>query len=351
MEETVYRGNFPLQVQTKYSALFHALGNGGFGVYLFFVISGMILALPFARYYLADGKPVSIKKYFARRLTRLEPPYILALFLFSLQLAILRHGLPPGYLPHAFASLFYQHNLIYGSLTPANGVSWSLEIEVQFYVLAPAFMLYFAIPNRRGRRMLLLSVILGFSLAQGMIRMNPRAALSLAADLQYFLAGLLFADVYLLDLERIAESLWWDLAALAVFGLAMAIPQTANASIALPFAFILLAVAAFRGRFFRRLMANPWISVIGGMCYSLYLLHFIVIAAIFRLSRRLLVFSDFAANLVLQMLCFIPPVLLVGVLYFVLVERPFMDPNWPSHLWKRIALSRSMRKTPLDSGE
>ncbi|HYW39566.1 MAG TPA: acyltransferase family protein, partial [Terriglobales bacterium] len=44
------------------------------GVELFFVISGFILGLPFAAHYLKGAAPVSLRKYYLRRLTRLEPP-------------------------------------------------------------------------------------------------------------------------------------------------------------------------------------------------------------------------------------------------------------------------------------
>ncbi|MGH2648823.1 MAG: acyltransferase family protein, partial [Ginsengibacter sp.] len=57
------------------------LGNGHFGVELFFVISGFVLSLPFARYYLKHGKKINVKQYFIRRLTRLEPPYFLIMIL------------------------------------------------------------------------------------------------------------------------------------------------------------------------------------------------------------------------------------------------------------------------------
>ncbi|HEY4780476.1 MAG TPA: acyltransferase family protein, partial [Chthoniobacterales bacterium] len=49
------------------------------GVELFFVISGFILGLPFAAHYLKGAAPVNLRKYYLRRLTRLEPPYIVAL--------------------------------------------------------------------------------------------------------------------------------------------------------------------------------------------------------------------------------------------------------------------------------
>ena len=41
-------------------------------------------------------------------------------------------------LPHLLASLGYVHNIVYGVPSTINVVAWSLEIEVQFYILAPA---------------------------------------------------------------------------------------------------------------------------------------------------------------------------------------------------------------------
>src|SRR2546430_13501195 len=51
------------------------------GVELFFAISGFILAVPFAMHYLNAGKRVKLSRYFVRRFTRLEPPYLLSLLL------------------------------------------------------------------------------------------------------------------------------------------------------------------------------------------------------------------------------------------------------------------------------
>jgi peptidoglycan/LPS O-acetylase OafA/YrhL len=48
--------------------------RGSVGVDVFFAISGFILALPFARQHLFATPPVSLKSYYLRRITRLEPP-------------------------------------------------------------------------------------------------------------------------------------------------------------------------------------------------------------------------------------------------------------------------------------
>ena len=350
-EELLDRMNPPVPVQPRYEFLVHGIRNGALGVSFFFVISGMVLALPFAKFHLQGAAPVSLRKYFARRLTRLEPPYILALALYTAELWIAKEGLPSGYLRHAFASLFYQHGLIYGTISPANGVSWSLEIEVQFYLLAPIFMLLFAIRNTAARRTIFLTAILTLSLAQIVLPATGRIPLSLAGNVQYFLAGMLAADYYLTNLPSWKSSYAWDIVALAAIAYAAASTSTARSEAVLPFAFVLLALAAFRARVLQRLLTTPLIAIAGGMCYSLYLLHFSILSATFKLSRHLLVFQDFLLNLLLQLIVFAIPVLVVSTLFFLLIERPCMKPNWPSQCRRWMTHSRRVRASVLDAAE
>jgi peptidoglycan/LPS O-acetylase OafA/YrhL len=312
----------------------------------------MILGLPFARHFLTQSKAVALPKYFMRRLTRLEPPYIVALIMFSALYAIAKPLLLPTYFPHALASLFYLHNLIYGKMSPANGVSWTLEIEIQFYFLAPLLTQVFRVPNKLLRRTILLIAIIIFSATQHVALMDPRAGLSLLAYLQYFLGGLLIADIYILDLQKMNLPVLWDLAALGVFLFAGFSREGAfMTQMRLPVGFTVLVLAAFRGRVFRKIMATQWIAIIGGMCYSIYLLHDMIIPAIFRQSQRLLIFHDFGLNLLVQWLCLLPPTLFLASLYFVFIERPCMDPSWPSELWSRITRNSKAQIEILDSAE
>ena len=66
-----------------HSLLFQVTQQLNVGVLLFFAISGMILGLPFASHFLKNSPPILLRRYLVRRLTRLEPPYIAALLLFS----------------------------------------------------------------------------------------------------------------------------------------------------------------------------------------------------------------------------------------------------------------------------
>ena len=61
------------------------LSQGAYGVDIFFALSGFILALPFCRAHAGLGAKVPVGRYYLRRVTRLEPPFILSTFaIFSL---------------------------------------------------------------------------------------------------------------------------------------------------------------------------------------------------------------------------------------------------------------------------
>jgi peptidoglycan/LPS O-acetylase OafA/YrhL len=47
--------------------------------------------------------------------------------------------------------------------------------------------------------------------------------------------------------------------------------------VVLSFVIVLLYLAAFRGRICSAIFRHPIITDIGGMCYSIYLFHFIII--------------------------------------------------------------------------
>jgi peptidoglycan/LPS O-acetylase OafA/YrhL len=113
---------------------------------------GSSWGFPLLRITLRGAAPVNLRKYYLRRLTRLEPPYIVALFVLLILAVVIQRAPPASFYPHFAASLFYLHSLIYGTLSPAMGVAWSLEIEVQFYLLVPVLTLLFAIRSRTIRR-------------------------------------------------------------------------------------------------------------------------------------------------------------------------------------------------------
>jgi peptidoglycan/LPS O-acetylase OafA/YrhL len=309
------------------------------GVELFFVISGFILGLPFAAHYIGGAKRVNLRKYYLRRLTRLEPPYIVTtLVLFVLGL-VLRNGRFTDLYRHLAASLLYQHDVIYGTMSPVIGVAWSLEIEVQFYLLVPVLTLLFAVQSAKRRRVWMIGLILAILALQPLLLPgHPRLSLSILAYLQFFLVGFLLADVFLVEWKQVPQhSYKWDLIALAGWPLLFVILHFALARHWLfPLFILILYVAAFRGRLFNRFFASPWITVIGGMCYSIYLIHYEVISAVARFTRPWSEGAPYWLHLVFQSALVGSAVVVVCGAYFLLLEKPCMRPDWPQRVWVRL---------------
>src|SRR5207247_2570755 len=106
--------------------------------------------------------------------------------------------------------------------------------------------------------------------------------------------------------------------------------------IAAPWVLFALCCAAFRGPITRRILTNRWITTIGGMCYSIYLLHYVLFMVLGRAIGALDTGST-TLDIIVYSVLLIPPVLAVGAVFFALVERPCMDPAWPSYIraWLR----------------
>ena len=335
---------------------------GFHGVELFFVISGFILALPFAAHHLSGAPAVNLRKYYLRRLTRLEPPYFVTIFLL-LALGFLVHPVPASaILPHLAASLVYLHNLIYGGQSTVLGVAWSLEIEVQFYLLVPLLTLMFAIRSVRLRRSVLIALTLATLAAQMLIMPHhPRVQLSILAYLQFFLIGFLLADVFLTEWKHSPRRTFhWDLIAFAGWPLLfLAFQFQPLTHWVFPSLIFVLYCATFRGRWINRIFCNPWITAVGGMCYSIYLIHYEVISAVGRFTKSIGVHLPNPAYLILQFTLVGSAIVVVCGMYFLVLEKPCMRRDWPQRLWlyaKSFGGGSSLvvtdqGKTPAESGQ
>lgn len=335
--QLVVHAGHPIAIQSRYAWLDYMVANGDRGVLLFFVISGFILARPFLRQHRLSGKPVSLSHYYLRRVTRLEPPYILSLLLYTF--AFWCFGLPlRPMLPHLAASMFYLHNLIYNNVSTINFVTWSLEMEVQFYLLAPLLGLVYMIRSTALRRGILLAVILAAGEYTLLVTRLPGALWhwTILNNLHYFLCGFLLADIVEGHQTQPWRSTWWDIVSLVVWPVVFLLPRW-NATLAwLPLLILPVYLAAFYGPVSNALFRQPFIALTGGMCYSLYLMHMLVVSVVFKGTRHLAVFTDFLANYAVQVLTLGSAILVCGTAYYVLIERPCMDPEWPQKLWARV---------------
>jgi peptidoglycan/LPS O-acetylase OafA/YrhL len=316
---------------------FRLLGHGGYGVCIFFAISGFILAWPFAQQHLLASRKVTLSSYFLRRITRLEPPYIVMLSIRAgLLLAVGVYNIR-FVLAHLAASILYVHNIVFGVASRIEAVSWSLEIEVQFYCLAPVLAMIYQIPKPWLRRALLILIIASATPLQraflpgwqGVPIVGGAFNLSILAYIQFFLVGLLVADLYVDGWEQIPDTWWWDAVSIPLWLLLFWLQLNTFWFLG-PVILPIIFVGALKGTFIRAILRNPVINTIGGMCYSIYLTHRTTILVIQLLLARL--HLRFLIWLALSLLVVAPLSVAVGAVYFLLVERPCMNPRWPNEL-------------------
>lgn len=116
--------------------------NGQFGVQIFFVLSGFVIALSLSQKPLTWPRALS---FGARRQLRLDPPYFVALFLLMGLHATFGRGFPD--LKTLALNLFYLHNVT--RAPQILGVAWTLCLEIQFYA---AFVAILALDRKFGKR-------------------------------------------------------------------------------------------------------------------------------------------------------------------------------------------------------
>jgi peptidoglycan/LPS O-acetylase OafA/YrhL len=334
-------------------ALINLFPTGYLGVELFFVISGLIISYPFVGAHFRGQPNPSLRNFYLRRVTRLEPPYFLVMFgcYFFVRLT--------GYFPeaaHTFsdtsinlgtslaASLVYLHWLLVGGMPKLNPPAWSLEIEIQFYILAPIVLLAVL----RLRR--LASIVLGIlALTAGSIfashplesQFGAWPALPLTKFFHLFLAGILVNVLTFGGLvpHRLPRAVW-DIGFIIAVAILYMIDRHEGSRLAaaaqVP-CYLALFVAAFEGAFFRRFLSLTWIFTIGGMCYTIYLIHLPILQVLTRIVMRTSGFVSFIPGLLISIVVILPILFAVSIAFFLLIEKPCMNPKWPLRVGNWIA--------------
>ncbi len=281
----------------------HSGSYGWLGVEVFFVISGFIvpysISLAYPNYSLKD-----YPNFCARRLLRLEPPYVASIFLVVVLAFI--SALVPGFKgrplqlsPGQIAShLFYL--VPFTSRKWLQPVYWTLAWEFAFYV---TFGLLFPLfgGRRAARAFLVLSGILVGAVSLSLV--NERALL--------FVLGI--AAYRLLTTARTEV---WSLA-LIVAGSAVAIARV-QPVIAIVGIITALLIGCFP-RVVLRGAAGRILEFLGLISYSLYLVHVPVGGRVVNLGAR---FIDGELQQLVLSLCALMVSIAAAWVFMRLVERP-----------------------------
>lgn len=313
------------------------------GVLLFFAISGFIISkqmqdVPAGRF---DASFVG--KYYIRRITRIFPPYYFVLIGTFLVVAI--GGLQVGGLNSAYVrevpyfqslmgSLAYSHGIFFDSMPRLFPLGWSLEIEVQFYIIAPLIFLVFFRGDERAQpwRFALLmaaTFLISFVAINKLIPINK---FTIASYIVYFAVGITLAR-YEDKVQQAFAKIGSKTSALIGFGSVATLFWIGDAefqplaatlvywALSLGCIVVLFGLAFQPETIFGKFCRIPVITYIGLACYSLYLVHMQVFHVATLTVASLIPMSYFALAVGFTLIMLIG--LIAGGLFFALVEKPF----------------------------
>ena len=335
--------------------------GGPYGVDVFFVISGFLIASILMGEHQRRGT-IDVGRFYVRRFLKLMPAYFAALAIYAVTIGINNDTI--------WANVIYVNNFLDGA-RQAMTWSWSLAIEEQFYFTFPCFLLFafYLVPERR--RLALLLTVLGVALvvnAAVVYAVGVRAPIpwSLGVYDRRFLdwaeaiyikpytrfgslvCGIIAAHLYLTTdvggwfVRRRRAALACFVLAAAVLVAVVALPihvsgpewGAAASLLALSIyryalsaavAYLLLySLGAYGGastvlhRFF---CWRPWYTV-AQLAYSAYLLHPIVFVMVYATLGP----ARVLATPIAIFCVFLPPLsLLAAAVLYLAIERPFMN--------------------------
>lgn len=311
--------------------------NGGYGVDLFFIISGFILATPWVNS-LTNNKPTpSLKSFYIRRLTRLEPPYIVSSIAFFVLLIILGKYSFGELWGHLLATLAYVHNFVYGYGSTINRAAWSLEIEIQFYLLAPLLIpLFFKFYKKYPYLLIAINTFYPFFIN----RYVGFSHTGLHNFLHYFVSGVIWATIYCTHKEKLKPNYLFDFILLiTVIGSYFVFTELGSFDFYRVIIHILINIifaSCFLGKFFNKFLKLNFVSITGGMCYSIYLLHGRTISIPIEFLKNYLDTGSYSLDLTILFMVIAPFTLFICTIFYILIERPCMDKDWPKKLFHAV---------------
>jgi peptidoglycan/LPS O-acetylase OafA/YrhL len=324
------------------------------GVQLFFVLSGFLLFLPYARWLFGVQSRPSARLFYTRRILRVGPAYWVSLII----LVVVAGSYTLPVIADALFHAVFLFNFSAATVSTFNTVFWTLAVEFQFYIILPLLGWLLLQVSRRTRPAIatvLLVLGLGFvSLAcEQLDLLNQQShritfdttgligTFSLSSWIGIFAVGI-GCSVFYTYLTKVAQvpaqrttHILGSLTFLAGAGVALAIAfiplfhQVKGKFLIFGWAYgacligLLLGFAILRRPFESRPM-----RFIGLISYSIYLWHSILLA---RLEEYLPAFGNAAVHIGVRIVLGLILSVAVAYISYQLAERPFIRARKTAH--------------------
>lgn len=276
-------------------------GWGENGVDLFFVISGFIMV------YVQNFKNRGTKNFLLDRVVRIVPSYWILIIL----LAFASFFLPTSFnavifnIKHIIASMMFVFQPLYHDV-PFVMVGWTLEFEMLFYLIF-GLSLFFSV----SKKSLMLSSILILTIA--------------FVFKQYimleFLYGMIIGIIFLKhDLSR--YGIYFLIAGFILLFASIGLDQHFLTKYRILLSGIPSFMIVLGAVYMKQLNSSP-LKLLGDISYSLYLTHYLLIPAfykLFTLSNLTQYLNPLLNDVLAVFIIFL--ITFCGYIYFILVEKP-----------------------------
>ena len=327
----IYLSHFyPSSGAAAYTTFWHrTLLAGGFGVWVFFGLTGYLLYLPFVRRDLAAGPQLSYARYARNRAVRILPLYYVVTVV-SLIFVDHVHGVGTW-----IRFLVFGENFSRTTIARLDGPVWSLVIELHFYILLPFLALGLAAVGRRSVKGVTAALaVLGLAaLALRWVTVdhphtiNPLWQYNLPSTFVYFIPGMLLAVLKVswdrdppdwLQRNRLARNpaTWL---ALTVPLWVLTIHRYDWDPLVAVVTFLTIGACVLPLDSSPALRALEWrpLAVLGVASYSLYLWHLPIV-------NHLIIHQMRGDSFLLMLAVQLPLTCLVALVSYRLIEAPFL---------------------------
>jgi peptidoglycan/LPS O-acetylase OafA/YrhL len=255
---------------------------GWIGVPLFIVLSGFVIHLGFL-----TGGAFTVRRFYARRLRRIYPPYVIALVaLWGLGYRSAEGLASRESVAQLLSHLTLTHNFSAVTFHGVNASFWSLAVEVQLYLLYPILLL---LRQRVGMRGTLVSLLVISAAMRGAITWlmpstHPIALVPTLPIVVWFdwALGAYAAERFAAGDRAFTWPAWFVVALVLAFVAATRSPMASSQAFGL--AALLAAVTVDRMAHVRPRSGWVWSALVwlGVASYSLYLWHQPIVHTVFR---------------------------------------------------------------------
>ena len=294
---------------------------GSFGVPVFFAISGYILSQP-----IWNVERFNYKHYLKRRVSRIEPPFVITTIIFAIAVWFQHKLSLQEFGKEFFTTLLYLHNLLIPAYnSKINSVTWSLEIEVQFYLLIPFLILF--LRKKKYVAGIIISLAAVFYLYNIFFTDRYRF---LNDYINYFFIGILVSYINEKTFFRKRLGYFPGLNFLLVVTLYLFQYAGKQGYMFFDFLnygiFFLLFYNVLVTKNGIRFLSYKLISYIGGMCYTIYLIHYPIAT---RLADKCTQFLPHSfPGYFISIILIITITIAVCAVIFLILEKPFMKRDW-----------------------